>query len=571
MDCRQTQSLIDSCLDGELELTSHLEIERHVADCPTCRAIFENRRALSGAIRAHATYYAAPTAVAARVRAALNQAVEPPPATFRPSPRWLSLAASVAFAAFLGAGVTYWVAQPSPDELLAREAVAGHVRSLMVAGRSTDVSSSDQHTVKPWFNGKLDFRRRCWISPAKAFTLVGGRLDYLDQSSGRGTGVSPPAACDQSVYLAGGHNSADATAADPVPSGIPRIALDSEAGMNYWAVSDLNPADLQTFGALVQRKRLRAKSRLKLPLRFPRRARAGTLCPVRVLEWHRSFGARHLKEKTMNAPIPDLAALKTRLKGVWSAGDFGQIARSYEAGAAEFVADLDIARGMRVLDVACGTGNLALPAARPRHGDRCGHRANLVQQARERAAAEGVRAQFDEGDAEELPYKEGSFDLVLSMFGAMFCPRPERVAAELIRVCRRRGASSWPIGCRPASSARYSRRPARTCRRRRACPRRSPGATRRRRRADFHDGIADIRCKRRAMTFAFPFTPPEVVEHWRQYYGPPKGLPAALDEKGQGALRRSDLEALWTAHNRATDGSTRVESSISRWPRPTQG
>lgn len=262
----------------------------------------------------------------------------------------------------------------------------------------------------------------------------------------------------------------------------------------------------------------------------------------------------------MNAPIPDLAALKTRLKGVWSAGDFGQIARSYEAGAAEFVADLTIAPGLRVLDVACGTGNLAIPAARAGATVTGVDIApNLVEQARARAVAEGVRAQFDEGDAEELPYKEGSFDLVLSMFGAMFAPRPERVATELTRVCRPGGRivmANWVptglIGQIFKATAAHVPPPA-------GMP--SPllwgdEATVRER---FKDGIHDIRFHRRAMTFAFPFSPSEVVEYWRQYYGPTQKAFAALDAKGQAALRR-DLEALWSDHNQATDGTTRVES-----------
>ena len=266
----------------------------------------------------------------------------------------------------------------------------------------------------------------------------------------------------------------------------------------------------------------------------------------------------------MTAAIPDLAALKTRLKNVWSAGDFGQIARSYEAGAAEFIADLHIAPGLRVLDVACGTGNLAIPAARAGAAVTGVDIApNLVEQARARAVAEGVRAQFDEGDAEELPYKEGSFDLVLSMFGAMFAPRPEKVAAELTRVCRPGGhivMANWVptgfIGRIFKATAAHVPPPA-------GMP--SPvlwgdeAAVRDR----LKHGTHDIHFKRRTMTFTFPFSPSEVVEYWREYYGPTQKAFAALDAKGQAALRR-DLEALWSDHNQATDGTTRVESEYLR-------
>lgn len=245
MDCRQTQNLIDGYLDGEFDLAKHLEIEHHVAGCPACREIHDNRRALSGAIRAHATYHTAPTAMAVRIRAALNQAEGDKKATFKPSPRWLSLAASVAFAAFLGAGVTYWVAQPSQGELLAREAVAGHVRSLMVAGRSTDVSSSDQHTVKPWFNGKLDFSPPVLDLTGEGFTLVGGRLDYLD---GR-----PVAALVYrhrqhviNLFIWPNTGNADRPLRTQLHQGY-QVMHWTQAEMNYWAVSDLNPADLRTF------------------------------------------------------------------------------------------------------------------------------------------------------------------------------------------------------------------------------------------------------------------------------------------------------------------------------------
>lgn len=211
----------------------------------------------------------------------------------------------------------------------------------------------------------------------------------------------------------------------------------------------------------------------------------------------------------MSTAIPDLAALKARLKGTWSAGDFGKIAESYATRAAEFIADLHMKKGERVLDVACGTGNLALPAARAGadvHGVDIA--ANLIVQARERAEAEGVRAQFGEGDAEDLPYPDAAFDTVLTMFGAMFAPRPEKAAAELARVCRPGGRivmANWVpasfIGQIFKATAAHVAPPS-------GIP--SPllwgdEATVRDRLAQ---GISGIRFARRFMTFEFPFPLP---------------------------------------------------------------
>src|SRR6185295_8236859 len=144
-----------------------------------------------------------------------------------------------------------------------------------------------------------------------------------------------------------------------------------------------------------------------------------------------------MKGTKMSEAISELAALKTRLQAVWSAGDFGQIAKYYANDAADFIKRLDLKPGMTVLDVACGTGNLAIPAARTGATVTGVDIApNSVQQARENAKAEGLNVSFDEGDAEALPYADASFDTVVTMFGAMFAPRPELVASELKRVCR---------------------------------------------------------------------------------------------------------------------------------------
>src|SRR5436190_11355886 len=139
----------------------------------------------------------------------------------------------------------------------------------------------------------------------------------------------------------------------------------------------------------------------------------------------------------MQSAAPEFAQLKSAMKASWMAEDFGQIAKySFKAGE-DFIARTEIKPGTRVLDVACGTGNLAIPAARAGAVVTGVDIApNLLEQARQRAAAESLAATFDEGDAEQLPYADGQFDIVTSMFGAMFAPRPELVASELIRVCR---------------------------------------------------------------------------------------------------------------------------------------
>lgn len=142
-------------------------------------------------------------------------------------------------------------------------------------------------------------------------------------------------------------------------------------------------------------------------------------------------------KQSSHAPQTDFDQLKQRMRSTWMAGDFGQIARYSAKGAEEFVDRLLIAPGMRVLDVACGTGNLAIPAAR-KNAQVSGVdiAPNLIEQARQRAAEEGLPVTFEEGDAEQLPYPDAHFDLVMSMFGAMFAPRPHLVASELWRVCR---------------------------------------------------------------------------------------------------------------------------------------
>ena len=150
--------------------------------------------------------------------------------------------------------------------------------------------------------------------------------------------------------------------------------------------------------------------------------------------------------------MPELEPLKEKMRATWMAGDFGKIAEYSAKDAEHFVDSLGIATGMRVLDVACGTGNLAIPAARTgAQVTGVDIATNLLDQARQRAAAEGLQITFEEGDAERLPFPDAEFDVVMSMFGAMFAPDPELVASELSRVCGTAGKSPWPTGLRKVS------------------------------------------------------------------------------------------------------------------------
>lgn len=255
--------------------------------------------------------------------------------------------------------------------------------------------------------------------------------------------------------------------------------------------------------------------------------------------------------------VSELTSLKARLKATWMSGDFDKIARIIAEGGAEFIARLQLTPGARLLDVACGTGNLSIPAA---HAGAVvtglDIAPNLLETARSRAQAEGLQIQFDEGDAEALPYRDAAFDEIVSMFGAMFAPRPHLVAAELARVCRPGGRVSmanWTpagfIGHLFKITGRHVPPP----------PMPSPllwgdEATVRER---LRDGFTNVRFVRRELVMAFPLTPPAAVEFFRTWYGPTLRAFAALDDAGQSALRR-DLEQLWAEHNRATDGTTSI-------------
>ena len=257
---------------------------------------------------------------------------------------------------------------------------------------------------------------------------------------------------------------------------------------------------------------------------------------------------------------PEMETLKGKLRGMWIAGDFGEIAKSIAAGGEEFVERLNLRPGMNVLDVACGTGNLAVPAAKT-GADVTGIdiAPNLIEQAIQRAASEGVEAKFEVGDAEALPYEDNTFDVVMTMFGAMFAPRPDVTASELIRVAKPGGLIAMANWTPEAFTGQMFKAGAKHVPPPPGMPSPVLWGSEDTVRERLSEGISDLQLTRRKIIFTYPFGPAEVVEHFRKYFGPTQKQFEQLDEAGQAAMR-SDLVALWEQNNQATDGTTKVES-----------
>ena len=255
----------------------------------------------------------------------------------------------------------------------------------------------------------------------------------------------------------------------------------------------------------------------------------------------------------MDTPALPIEHIKAAMRRTWMAGDFGVIAKTIAGGAEAFASRLPIASRAKVLDVACGTGNVAIPLAR-RGAIVTGVdiATNLIVQARERAAVEDVTATFDEGDAEQLPYADGSFDAVVTMFGAMFAPRPEIVASELARVLKPRALlamANWNPASFTGKMFRLSSSHVPPL----------PGiappllwgdeATVRQRLAPY---FTDLNAEVIPIDFDLPVNPAGAVAFFRKYFGPTQVAFSKLDEAGQAAMA-ADLEALWSSANVAPD------------------
>jgi ubiquinone/menaquinone biosynthesis C-methylase UbiE len=268
----------------------------------------------------------------------------------------------------------------------------------------------------------------------------------------------------------------------------------------------------------------------------------------------------HLMDTRIEAPpAPDLVALKARQQVAWSSGNYAVVGTTLQIVGETLCEALDLRAGQTVLDVAAGNGNATLAAAR-RWGDvtSTDYVPALLQQGASRAEAEGLRVSFLEADAENLPFPDASFDVVLSTFGVMFTPDHDRAAAELLRVCRpggKIGMANWTpegfIGQLFKTIGLHLPPPAGA---------RSPALWGNRDRlGEMFGARSGLAIEER--TFAFRYaSPAHWLEVFRTWYGPVLKAFAALSPEGQEALER-DLVALIERFNRATDGTVVIPSA----------
>lgn len=255
MTCDETRILLDAWYDGELDAPRSASLERHIEECPACTALSGARSALSEVI-VSAPRYTAPASLRNKIAKQFEAQLPKPVVTARPREMpWRELAIAASFAFFVVLGWNTWLLDSGrrAPQNIAREIVSDHIRSLM-ANHLSDVASEDRHTVKPWFMGKLDYSPPVDDLASDGFKLIGGRLDYA--------GGKPVAAL---VYQRRAHIINvfvwPTREGDEVTSA-PRWSKDhgyhiarwTHSGMTYWAVSDVDPAELERFATILASK-----------------------------------------------------------------------------------------------------------------------------------------------------------------------------------------------------------------------------------------------------------------------------------------------------------------------------
>ena len=249
MNCEDAKPLLDSFADGELDLVNHVQVEAHVDECLACDHAYRNTTALKNVLAAEELYFKAPAELRTRISSSLREKAEESFWRGMLKWRWMpSMAAAAILVIALFSTVAIFRPSANSEDLLANEMVSAHVRSLML-DHATDVVSTDQHTVKPWFEGKLDFSPPVVDLAPQGYALIGGRLDYL--------GGRPVAALvyqrrqhliNVFIYPAQDKNNGSGAS---TRQGFNVIHW-TKNGMTFWTVSDLNAGELQGFAQLLQ-------------------------------------------------------------------------------------------------------------------------------------------------------------------------------------------------------------------------------------------------------------------------------------------------------------------------------
>jgi anti-sigma factor RsiW len=250
MDCTKAQALRHAYLDGEIDPLDASALEAHLRGCPECAAAFRRDRELSAAIKLEVPRYRAPELLRARIRSELAR-----------RERWrfgelrllgvgwnpAAIAASLMLAVFMSSVVTRSIMTDAGVDRMADAVVASHIRSLM-ADHLIDVKSSDQHTVKPWFNGKLALSPPVPDLTAAGFPLIGGRLDYVDDHPVAALVYRRQQHVINVLVSAAAKGGKDARPAPAAERGYNLLRF-TQDGMDFWIVSDLNTAELGDFAA----------------------------------------------------------------------------------------------------------------------------------------------------------------------------------------------------------------------------------------------------------------------------------------------------------------------------------
>jgi anti-sigma factor RsiW len=249
--CENNQRLLHGYFDGELDLVRSIEFEEHLKLCPECTQELRGLQAVRDSLRSANLYQRAPETLKSSIRAALPPEARPQPVPMpRRSPvEWFAIAAAMLIAVLLGAKVLPNIGGQKPN-LLAEEIVASHIRSLQ-PGHLLDVESTDQHTVKPWFDGRLDFAPPVVDLAGNGFPLVGGRLDYLGHRNVAALVYQRQKHLINVFVWPQESESAKLPALQNIQGY--NLVFWSYHGMYFCAASDLNALELQQFAGLLER------------------------------------------------------------------------------------------------------------------------------------------------------------------------------------------------------------------------------------------------------------------------------------------------------------------------------